>query len=370
MDILIIDTIRKISEKKRRPSVEAIYETLTSAYADIDDAEFCEVFKLLENTMIIKNIKPKDDMGSYRLNEETFINIYTSQNEYKLIQSQLIEVINVLRDQVLSLKHEMTEQNYIIQNLTMSTGEKLIRDTENNCVLDKNHIAVNEQDPLEHQQQKEERTSPEINSTNKDIEKSLKEQLTKVRHDKHKTYLIVKEKQKEPCNSKQINDDVHKWKPNTVLIAGDSTLNGIMEKRMGRNTKVRAFPGARIEDMFSYLIPLLKKNPKHVILHIGTNDAANSSTEEILNQMLRLKDYVEKALPESVVIISHPIIRTDDIKADNILTNLREHLEVLNINCIFNNNITKELLSKGGLHLNAKGCGRLAMNFISYIQHL
>ena len=139
---------------------------------------------------------------------------------------------------------------------------------------------------------------------------------------------------------------------------------------MGQNIKVRAFPGARVQDMFSYLIPLLKKNPKHVILHVGTNDAVNNSSEEILNKILQLKNYVEKALPESVVIISHPIIRIDDIKANNILTKLRENLEVLNINCILNNNITKEFLSRGGLHLSANGCGRFAMNFISYIRHL
>ena len=120
MDIMIIDTIRKILEKKKRPSVEAIYETLTNEYVDIDDDEFCEVFKKLEKSNIIKNIKPKEDMGSYRLNEETFVNIYNSQQEYNIIQHQLIEVINVLRDQVLSISHEIIQQNETIQNLKIS----------------------------------------------------------------------------------------------------------------------------------------------------------------------------------------------------------------------------------------------------------
>ena len=38
--------------------------------------------------------------------------------------------------------------------------------------------------------------------------------------------------------------------------------------------------------------------------------------------------------------------------------------------CINNDNITPECLSKGKLHLNARVCGRLAMNFKTFIKHL
>ena len=358
---------------KRRPSVEAIYETLTNEYVDIDDEEFCEVFKQLEKSNIIKNIKPKEDMGSYRLNEETFVKIYNTQQEYKIIQNQLIEVINVLRDQLLSINHEINQQNETIQKLKISLNKKSTNEVENTIAT----VAVDTQVKSSNHKKKDDQIcQDEKDSKIKciEFERSLTNQLTKIRQDKLKAYLLEKEKeiQIQPGNDTKLKDSdyVHQWKPNTVLIAGDSTLNGIMEKRMGQNIKVRAFPGARVNDMFSYLIPLLKKNPKYVILHVGTNDTVNNSTEEILNKILQLKNYVEKALPESVVIISHPTIRIDDIKANNILTKLRENLEVLNIKCILHNNITKEFLSRGGLHLSAKGCGRFAMNFISYIRHL
>ena len=76
------------------------------------------------------------------------------------------------------------------------------------------------------------------------------------------------------------------WKNDTTLIMGDSTVTGLMEKKMSRNRKVkiRFFPGAKINDMFHYAIPLLEKKPDYVILHVGTNDAPSK-----LVQIFRMK---------------------------------------------------------------------------------
>ena len=52
-----------------------------------------------------------------------------------------------------------------------------------------------------------------------------------------------------------------------------------MSKR--RLIKVRYFPGARIRDTFFYLVPLLHKKPKKMILHIGTNESTIYSATEI-----------------------------------------------------------------------------------------
>ena len=125
--------------------------------------------------------------------------------------------------------------------------------------------------------------------------------------------------------------------------------------------------------MYSYLVPLIEKKPKHVILHISTNDAANNinkSHEELTDEILQLKQHLEKALPQSIIIISFPTLRTDNKKANYTLSKLQENLNLLNINSIDNSNIIESHLSKGGLHLNDKGKGRLAMNYISYIRHL
>ena len=62
------------------------------------------------------------------------------------------------------------------------------------------------------------------------------------------------------------------WPQNTILITGDSILNNIQEHRLRKNfiVKVRAFPEANTRDMYDYIAPLLKKEPKYIFLYIPT----------------------------------------------------------------------------------------------------
>ena len=74
------------------------------------------------------------------------------------------------------------------------------------------------------------------------------------------------------------NFDAHPWPKNTILIAGDSMINGINEKRISTNfksVKVRCFSGATIDDMYFNLIPLLRKKPTALVFHVGTNNLSN-----------------------------------------------------------------------------------------------
>ena len=70
-----------------------------------------------------------------------------------------------------------------------------------------------------------------------------------------------------------------------MLIAGDSMLHEIVENELNGklHVEVRPFPGALVEDMEDYLKPLLKKKPTHLILHIGTNDTTNSSSDSVVS---------------------------------------------------------------------------------------
>ena len=55
------------------------------------------------------------------------------------------------------------------------------------------------------------------------------------------------------------NVDAHPWPKNTILIAGDSMINGINEKCISTNfksVKARCFSGATIDDMYFNLILL------------------------------------------------------------------------------------------------------------------
>ena len=81
-----------------------------------------------------------------------------------------------------------------------------------------------------------------------------------------------------------------------------------------------------------------------------------------------LKPNILKQLPNSRVIVSKPTIRIDHGKANLKLRNANKHLETLNLECIENGNISAQHLGQKGLHLNSKGRGRLAINFLNHIR--
>ena len=150
-------------------------------------------------------------------------------------------------------------------------------------------------------------------------------------------------------------------------------LCNVDEKKLSKGkflTKVRCFPGAKIGDMYRNLRPLLKKKPSHVLLHVSTNDSPVKSSGEILDELLALKHFVERELPTCTVIISQPIMRFDDGKANLTIRKLISKLEELKIQVMNNSNITYDHLSRKGLHMNARGSGRVAMNIISLMKRL
>ena len=107
----------------------------------------------------------------------------------------------------------------------------------------------------------------------------------------------------------------------TILVAGDSMLHGLDEKRLSSKSKHRfkitVFPGAKTMDMYDYLNPLLRKTTyKAIVLHVDTNDARDSSSQEIVQKIMDIRKYIrERVSPETNIIISNPILRTDDGKA-------------------------------------------------------
>ena len=110
---------------------------------------------------------------------------------------------------------------------------------------------------------------------------------------------------------KTTSDSNHIWPPNTCLIVGGSILNNLEESKptkRNRIVKVRVFSGANIEDM--YIMPLIRKKPTCIILHVGTNDSTCKTTDEILSE-----SFIAKHLPNCKIALSQPIIRNDNKKA-------------------------------------------------------
>ena len=150
-------------------------------------------------------------------------------------------------------------------------------------------------------------------------------------------------------------------------------MAGIDENRLStgkHKVKVRYFPGARTDDMYDYMKPLLRKLPDYIILHIGTNDAVNNTSREILDKILKLKTYVQKQLLKCQITISTPIKQSDHGKASLTISHLCKKFKDLSISIVDNSNIGAFYLNSGGLHLNDKGLGRLAINLKLKIRKL
>lgn len=206
------------------------------------------------------------------------------------------------------------------------------------------------------------------------INDDLSMQLSDARYKYHQTFLHQESKSNDMVNNdiKSANDPSI-WPPNTTLILGDSIISGIIEKRLCRNdklVKVRSFPGAKVEDLFHYIVPLLKKRPDNIIIHCGTNNTGSHEPQEIVDELLKLKMFILQSLPDSTVIFSYPTVRNDNPFKNNTLQLVRSYLNQLKVESIHHDNITPDCLGKSKLHLSAQGTARLAMNFKSFIRHL
>ena len=214
--------------------------------------------------------------------------------------------------------------------------------------------------------------------------------MEEIRKEKHTNFLNLKtyekqvdqtdlsqrNKSKECINSAQINRKVTdiKWPKGTVAIAGDSVMSGIREELLKtdkHNVKVRFFRGGTIEDMDDNIKPILKREQDYVILHVGTNNATNLTTRDILDKLLQLKSKIHNARKSWQVFISQYTLRSDNGKAALTNHHLFNLLEELNIDIVKNRNIGSKTHHGGkGLHLNPHGTAKLALNLKATIRKL
>ena len=100
------------------------------------------------------------------------------------------------------------------------------------------------------------------------------------------------------------------------------------------------------------LIPIIRKKPSTIILHVGTNDVKNLPSRAVLHNLLKLKFLVKDSLPSCRAFISTPTLRSDDGKAQITVSRFTKHLLQLKIGTTSNNNINVKHLRGKGLHFN------------------
>ena len=153
---------------------------------------------------------------------------------------------------------------------------------------------------------------------------------------------------------------------------GDPIITGIDEKRLSKNrlVKVHDFRGANLADINHHIIPILRKKPDVIILHVVTNDFVSRTSRETLDDWLQLKSVITKTLPKYQEISSQPTLPVDNGKAALTLHHLNEHFSELYLDAVGNSNIKVKHIDQKGLHLHPKENVRLALNFIRKIRGL
>ena len=150
-------------------------------------------------------------------------------------------------------------------------------------------------------------------------------------------------------------------------MIGDSMLEGLDERKMSSKcvAKVRKFPWATTDDIYHYIMPLLRKQPENVNLHIGTNDASSCNSSEIVNNLLvlKLRSFISQKLPN---VIYYFIETDNEIRYSSwkgyywawsytpCIEEVNKQLNDFDFDIIDNSNLSRAHLNGGGLHLNTK----------------
>ena len=134
---------------------------------------------------------------------------------------------------------------------------------------------------------------------------------------------------------------------------------------------VHAFHGAKTDHMNSHCILTMKRNPKRIVLHCGTNDVSNGdSPEQIAEEIVGLAKAMKNN--ENTVFVSSIVPRGDRWNAKVSITNrrMKELCAREELPFIDNNNIDRtHHLNRSNLHLNAEGTRLLANNFLRALGH-
>ncbi|CAB4007613.1 Scavenger receptor cysteine-rich type 1 M130 [Paramuricea clavata] len=178
-------------------------------------------------------------------------------------------------------------------------------------------------------------------------------------------------------NSTSLKNAVENNNPVTIII-GDSMIKGLRPDKISKSVKhkaqVKSFPGTTVEDLTDYIKPSLKRKPKNIIVHVGTNDLKMKSAKDVAKSIDKLCKSIKLDQPQTSISVSEIIHREDnqELKEKALAVNkeLVRYSEQKKFYLIKNENIDKNKLNLYGLHLNKQGSAVLAKNIVTHINCL
>ena len=122
--------------------------------------------------------------------------------------------------------------------------------------------------------------------------------------------------------------------------------------------------------MYYHLDTVFSLKPDYVMLHVATNDCGHKTSDVILKEIKKLTEFKGNVLPNTIIILSLPIVRTDCTKANTIAKNFRKKVKISMYTLLDNAIINESHLGARGLHLSNYGVKVMAKNIISFTKHL
>ena len=275
----------------------------------------------------------------------------------KSVESE--ELISNLKTEVEFLRNEIREKNELIKTLSLREN------CQRNIFIPETNLSVTSAVDATHSNSKNV-INDSVNGFN-----DVDSQLITIRKQKHLLYNDLKKKQK--AKDKKRKSVVCDGTKKSVFIIGDSMLNGVYESQIkdeNFDVQLKCFSWAKVADVSDKLGDFIEQKPDCIILHVGTNNSPNMSSNEIIDEILTVKHRIEKEAPETKVVISAPIVRTDNGKAALTIRNIIKHLQQLGIEIINNENINHKDLGRKGLHLPKYGKSKFAKNLKSKLNKL
>ncbi|CAB4017433.1 Hypothetical predicted protein [Paramuricea clavata] len=109
----------------------------------------------------------------------------------------------------------------------------------------------------------------------------------------HQPNLDEQKDKSEPKPSKPTSpkNAVENNNPVTIII-GDSMIKGLRPEKISKSVKhkaqVKSFSGSTVEDLTDSVKPSLKRKPKNIIVHVGTNDLKRNSAKDVAKSIDKL----------------------------------------------------------------------------------